>query len=1028
MLETLLKKTLGAQFRESENYRIPVEDICVDSRQVRQGSIFLAIPGSQVRGSKFIRQAVERGASAAVVPQEELAELERTLMPQGFPLIPVADIRHFAGCAADLFYNHPSERLSLTGITGTNGKTTVSWLIEAIFQSAGMNPGVIGTISSRFEGKESPSSLTTPDAVSLQHSLAQMVDSGVDSCVLEVSSHALHQKRVAGCRFKVAVFTNLSQDHLDYHHDLEEYFQAKRRLFTEYEPEFAVINTDDPYGRRLAEDISAAHDTTVITFGLENAMIQPGEYSLELSGTQAVITGPDGSFRIASHLIGLHNLYNILAAAAVAHAMGISHQAMADGISAVEKVPGRLEPVCASPGFMAFVDYAHTPDALEKVLSSLRSLAGGRIVTVAGCGGDRDRGKRPLMAAAAAACSDAVFLTSDNPRTEAPKDILLEMVQGIDALDTRAHIQVVPDRQQAIYQAVLSLEKGDCLLVAGKGHENYQIIGREKRHFDDREAIEQAFSVREKTLSERLDHGEQSEKAGFMPGITLTDVAQGAGAVSVTGPGDILFRGVSTDTRKIIPGQLFWALRGENFNGNRFAAMALAAGASGVVVDSSALDHLNPLDFPDKCIIMVTDTLEALGRFASWYRVRCGYHVLGITGSCGKTSTRALISSVAAAMFPVASTAGNFNNLIGLPLSMISAPEDTIWGIFEMGMNQPGEMERLCSISMPDTGIITNIRSAHLEGLGSIEAIAAEKWELWKALPDDGTAIVNLDDPLVLRGLKYFRGSRVFGWSLKAGGQDVMQKQSEILMGTQEAIDKLDTVVTCDSWRPDGAGTEIVCTISRNDGRSEKLVIHLPLPGEANVQNALAAVAAGAAMHIPLEQIRQGLQDASGVPGRLEYRELANGWLVIMDFYNANPASMEAALATLAKWAGPRRRVAVLGDMLELGDRAAELHRELGAGTVEAGVDMLIAAGEFAPEVAAGAEDAGMPGAGIRIFPHTDDLCEWLRDRAVTLVPDRAALLVKGSRGMRLERAVEVIEEVAGGRAGTMPGQGIQRG
>ncbi len=1027
MLDNLLKKTLGDQFRDSGRYHIPVEDICVDSRQVRQGSIFLAIPGSELKGSKFITQAVERGASAAVVPREELAEIERTLMPQGFPLIPVADIRHFAGCAADIFYNHPSHHLSLVGITGTNGKTTVSWLLEAIFHSAGMKPGLIGTISSRFAGTERASSLTTPDAISLQRRLAEMVDAGADSCILEVSSHALDQKRVAGCRFKAAVFTNLSRDHLDYHSDIEDYFKAKKRLFMEYKPEYAVINRDDPHGLRLAGEIEAGGGATLVTFGLEDAMVRPLEYSMDLSGTRAVISTPAGAIHVNSRLIGLHNLYNILTAVAVAHVLGISHEAVSRGISALDSVPGRLEPVTDSCGHTAFVDYAHTPDALEKVLSNLKSLTKGRLIVVAGCGGDRDRGKRPLMAAAAASGADLVFLTSDNPRTEAPKDILMDMVQGIDPLCTNSHIRVIPDRKEAVFQAVFSLEENDCLLVAGKGHEDYQIIGREKRPFDDRKVITQAFEAREKAREQTAAVHELRQKTGFMPGITMADIAEGTGAVSVTGPVDITCSGISTDTRKIIPGQLFYALRGENFNGNRFAASALAAGASGVVVDSSALQHLDPQKFPDKCIIMVRDTLESLGRFASWYCRRCGYQVLGITGSCGKTSTRALVSSVAATMFPVAETAGNFNNLIGLPLSMISAPEDTVWGIFEMGMNQPGEMERLCSIAMPAMGIITNIRAAHLEGLGSMEAIAAEKWELWKALPEDGTAIVNLDDPLVLKGLKFLRCSRVLGWSLKAGGLDMIQKHSEILTGSHNgmshnAIDALDTVVTCDSWRPDGAGTEMVCTISRNDGRTEKLVINLPLPGEANVQNALAAVAAGAAMHIPLEQIRKGLQDASGVPGRLEYRELANGWLVIMDFYNANPASMEAALATLAQWAGQRRKVAVLGDMLELGDQAPGLHRELGAGTVEAGVDMLIAAGEFAPEVAAGAREAGMPDAGIRIFPHTEDLCEWLRDRAVTLVPDRAALLVKGSRGMKLEQAVEIIEEVAGGRSGSRPG------
>ncbi len=1019
MLGELLKNTLGDQFEYRQEYDIPVADICMDSRQVRQGAIFVAIPGSRVRGSAFLGQAVERGASAAVVPQEELASIDVTLMPPDFPVIPVSDVRYFVGCAADLIYDHPSDRLSLIGITGTNGKTTVSWLLESILHSAGMNPGVIGTISQRFAGRQRPSDLTTPDAISLQRKLAEMVDSGVDSCLLEVSSHALDQKRVAGCRFAIALFTNLSRDHIDYHRCMEDYYQAKKLLFTQYAPESIVINTDDSYGARLVEEL-AELGRSPVTYGIGGAMVAPEHYSMELSGIQAVIRTPSGSYSVRSRLVGLHNLSNILAAAAVAHVLGIDHHAVSRGIESVSSVPGRLERVDVPDGYMVLVDYAHTPDAMEKVLHNLRELASNRLIVVAGCGGDRDRGKRPLMAQGVAAMSDVAFFTSDNPRTEAPKEILHDMVDGIDTVRVRSHIHVVPERYEAIRQAVSEVQEGDCLLIAGKGHEDYQIIGSSKRAFDDRQVVRHAFDLKLYAESETVpavcaDAAGPVSYSEVAQDITMAQVAQGMGAVSMTGPRAMLYTGLCTDTRNIRPGQLFWALRGENFNGNRFAASALAAGACGVVIDSSGLGFLNPNDYTDKCIITVRDTLKALGDFASWFRRQYGYRVFGITGSCGKTTTRSLISAVASTMYPVAETMENFNNLIGLPLSMLSARPETVWGVFEMGMNQPGEMARLCRISQPDIGLITNIGAAHLERLGSLEGVAAQKWELWKAIPEHGAAVVNLDDPLVLQGLKHLRCKRILGWTLGFGDKDIMNKIADTYLGGQAGPETFETVVTCDSWRPDGAGTEVVCTISRNDGSSEQLSIKLPLLGEANVQNAIAAVAAGAALHVPLDQIRQGLQDASGVPVRLEYRELANHWLVIMDFYNANPTSMKAALATLSVWAGQRRKVAILGDMLELGDHSVRLHRELGTTTAAAGVDMLLVAGRFASEVAAGARAAGMPEAGIKIFPHTEDMCAWLRDRAVTVIPDRAALLVKGSRGMRLEDAVDVIEQVAGG-------------
>lgn len=978
---------------------ISVEDICLDSRQVRQGAMFIAIPGIRVKGSKFLQYAVKRGASAAVVPQEEFESM-KMLMPPGFPLISVADTRYFAGHAADIFYGEPTGYLQLMGITGTNGKTTVSWLLESILASAGFNPGVIGTISRRFNGHETTSSLTTPDAVFLQRSFREMVNAGVDSCLLEVSSHALHQKRVAGCRFRVAVFTNLSHDHLDYHRDLEEYFQAKRRLFFEYLSEAAVINIDDQYGRRLAEELTDRQSPlTCITYGLNDAVVAPVEYTLTLSGTIALINTPAGTISVSSRLTGLHNLYNILAAVAAAYAAGINLDAVSKGIDAVNRVPGRLEAVDVPEGYTVLVDYAHTPDALEKVLRNLRSLTSGRLLTVAGCGGDRDRKKRPVMAGTAAKYSDILFLTSDNPRTEEPKEILLQMAEGIDPVSVKAVVQLIPQRDQAVRTAAACMKKGDCLVVAGKGHETYQIIGERKIWFDDMEVVRAAFNV-DTPDAHADDQGPGIVfPSGIFPHITGADVARAAGALSIYGRTDTRYCGVSTDTRKIREGELFWALAGENFDGNLFAARALASGASGVVVTKSAMEHLNPDDFPHACIIIVDDTLEALGRFASWYRERCGFKVVGITGSCGKTSTRSIVASVVSTMFPMAETMGNFNNLIGLPLSMLNTPVDAMWGIFEMGMNQPGEVSKLCRIALPDVGLITNIKPAHLEGLGDMDGVAAEKWELWKALPIHGTAVVNLDDPLVLKGLTHLKCLRIFGYSFGREGEHA------------DLMDLLQGVVICESWTPDGSGSHVICSLRTRDGK-KSFCFDLPLPGEANVQNALAAVAVGSALHIPLNQIKKGIECAQSISGRLEPRELPCGTLLIRDFYNANPGSMQAALETLKMWGNSRPRVAVLGDMLELGEHSVSFHLELGRMAADSGLDLLLATGEYAHAVKIGAVSQGMAGEDIETFHTTEDLCAWFRENGAGRISMLSAILVKGSRGMMLEKAADTLEDI----------------
>lgn len=1014
MLGDLLKKIDRTCSIDRSWSSISIEDICVDSRQAGHGSMFIAIPGTRVKGSKFIEHAVRRGASAAVVPQEEFASM-KMLMPPGFPLIPMPDIRCFAGHAADIFYGKPSTHLRLVGITGTNGKTTVAWLLESILSAANFNPGIIGTISRRFKGMETDSSLTTPDAVSLQRSFLEMMNAGVDSCLLEVSSHALHQKRVAGCRFNVAVFTNLSHDHLDYHRDIEEYFQAKRLLFSEYLPETAVINLDDQYGRKLVEELAACNSSSIcITYGMHDADVTPHEYTLTLSGTTAVIKTPAGMTHISSRLAGLHNLYNIMAAVAAAYAMGINPDAVSKGIDAVSKVPGRLEPVDVPPGYTALVDYAHTPDAIEKVLQNLKRLVPGRLITVAGCGGDRDRRKRPLMAGAAARYSDLLFLTSDNPRTEEPKDILWQMAEGLDPLLVKAAVKIVPQRKHAVSAAVTHMEKGDCLLVAGKGHETCQIIGKQKIYFDDREVISAAFHDDTPAGHSGDRMVDSKSSSSLFPHIKTADIARVAGAIAIYGKTDKKYCGVSTDTRSIKKGELFWALTGKNFDGNLFASQALESGASGVVVAGKAMDYLNPDDFPHACIIAVDDTLEALGKFAAWYRERCGLKVVGITGSCGKTGTRSMVTSVISTMFPVVETIGNFNNLIGLPLSILSTHANAMWGIFEMGMNQPGEIMQLCGIALPDVGLITNIKPAHLEGLGDINAIAAEKWELWKALPVHGTAVVNLDDPLILRGVSHLKCLRLIGYSSSA-----MDREDTY------PADLLHGVVFCDSWTPHGPGSKVVC-ILKTRGSSERLCFNLPLAGEANVHNALAAVAVGLALHLPAAQIKEGIESAPCIPGRFEYRELPSGTLLIRDLYNANPGSMQAALQGFEKWSYDRPRVALLGDMLELGEHAVPLHLEAGRQAADIGLDLLLAAGRYAHALKTGAVSQGMAEKDILTFTNTEELCAWLRENGAGRISLSSAILVKGSRGMMLEKAADILEDIYSNAHGTNSFQDVR--
>jgi UDP-N-acetylmuramoyl-L-alanyl-D-glutamate--2,6-diaminopimelate ligase len=466
---------------------------------MQPGWIFVAVPGEVSDGHDFIEDAVRCGATAIV------AQRPRPSHCKDVAWITLPQTRHALGPVASVVYRRPTTQLRLVGITGTNGKTTLTFLLEAIVRAAGGNPGVIGTITYRWGGRERSAGHTTPEASDLQSLFREMVDDEVTHAFIEVSSHGLDQGRLDGCHFDVGVFTNLTQDHLDYHGTMEEYFLAKQILFrrllpTSWKPSpTAVINLDDPFGRRLAGEIV---DIPVFGFGTtESYAVRPEKMVLCADSIEGAVTTPSGRVSIRSRLTGSFNLSNILAAVAVSERLGIPLPAIEEGVERVVSVPGRLERV-RSDNATVFVDYAHTPHALKNVLEALKTIRTGRIITIMGCGGDRDRTKRPIMGREAAAGSDFVIVTSDNPRSEDPMDIIRQVAEGVQEYGFKllpeplnrshlpsGHYRVVPDRREAIAWAVRYLERNDILLVAGKGHETYQEIKGVRYPFDDREVV-----------------------------------------------------------------------------------------------------------------------------------------------------------------------------------------------------------------------------------------------------------------------------------------------------------------------------------------------------------------------------------------------------------------------------------------------------------------------------------------------------------------------------------------------------------
>jgi UDP-N-acetylmuramoyl-L-alanyl-D-glutamate--2,6-diaminopimelate ligase len=454
---------------------LEISGLSYDSRAAARGHLFAALRGVKQDGLEFVKSAKRKGA---------VAVLSDRTPPVDLPWIEAGDPRAALADLAAAFFGRPADHLCLAGVTGTNGKTTTAFLIDAALRQASKVTGLLGTVETRIAGRPKDASLTTPESLDLQSLLREMVDEGVTHATLEVSSHALVQERVRGLFFKAAVFTNLTRDHLDFHGGFEAYFEAKKRLFTEHlhEEGTAIVNLDDEHGNRLAESLRGPRCRT---FGLTpGAHFRPENLEVSLNGVRFLCATPEGPAEVNSPLVGLFNVSNLLGAIGACMALGLSPQEAASGVSSLPGVPGRMERVDEGQPFSVIVDYAHTDDALKNLLDTLRSLKPRRIITVFGCGGDRDRSKRPLMGSVAAQRSDLVIATSDNPRSESPSGILEEIAQGFRNHPTP--FKMIVDRREAIDAALRSAAPGDLVAIAGKGHEGTQTIRERKLPFDDR--------------------------------------------------------------------------------------------------------------------------------------------------------------------------------------------------------------------------------------------------------------------------------------------------------------------------------------------------------------------------------------------------------------------------------------------------------------------------------------------------------------------------------------------------------------
>ncbi len=957
-----------------------VSSVCYAADRCEPGSLFVAVPGLVHDGHDFIREAVKRGAHFIVYQKD-------VYLPEGVVAIKVPDSRRALGEISKNWFGDPSSRLVLVGITGTSGKTTVSYLLESILKTAGFSTGVLGTVNYRYNEKIVPAPNTTPESYELQKILSEMVFSGVTHVIAEVSSHALDLKRVDDCDFDLGIFTNLSPEHLDYHKDMEDYFQAKKRFFTEILARGGkttvprmIINADDSWGQRLLREAGAP----ALSYGIgKNGGVTAEHQEITLEGIRAEINLCGNRIPIVSGLIGQFNLSNILAAAAAASILGIEASVIARGIRTLSGVPGRLQRIYSPAGIHVFVDYAHKPDALKQVLANLDQLKQKRLLTVFGCGGNRDRAKRPLMGETATRYSDLTIVTSDNPRLEEPMAIIGEIVAGIDRQKIKEvppdHLQftkgvpayaVMADRKSAITAAIGLAQTGDIVLIAGKGHEDYQILGTKKISFDDRVVAMEVLKSRDSGLPE-----------GTSPEFSVVQILAATGGRLIAGSGEKKIYGVSTDSRRIERGNLFIALAGENFDGHAFIQKAVEDGAAGVIVSDAGKINVAAMA-AETAVIEVADTLRALGDLAHSYRKRFSIPVIGLTGSSGKTTTKEMLACILTKEKKVLKTEGNLNNLIGLPQTILGMTNHDEIVILEMGTNTRGEIKRLTQIAAPDIGLITNVGPAHLAGFGSVDVVREEKGDLFLNMNPAGIAVVNLDDEAVRKTADQWPGRRVTYSMSAAADVGVTDIRKNGAQGMSFSL--------------------LMC------GQAHK--VDMKIAGIHNVYNAMAAAAAALACGISPDSIKRGLASFVAVGGRMEIIKLQNGAYVINDAYNANPASVREALLTLKDLKNSHHAFVFLGDMLELGDAAPEMHRRVGMLLATIGVTAAFLQGDFAEATAAGAREGGLGDRQI-IFLHSDE------DAMLQLKKQLRKgdwILVKGSRRMKMDRFVTRLREDVG--------------
>ena len=951
---------------------VAFEAIIVDSRQARPGCLFAAMPGTRVDGLSFAEGAVRRGAVAVLAGEGAPATIA------GAPVLRCADPRRALALAAARL--HPRQPARMVAVTGTAGKTSVASFARQVWAATGTSAAMIGTTGVVAPGRESYGSLTTPDPVALHALLDGLAGEGVEACAMEASSHGLDQRRLDGVALLAGAFTNLGRDHMDYHPTMEHYLASKLRLFdTLLEPgQPAVVNGDDAYSAPVIEACER-RGLRVLTVGRRGAHLAVKRIEQEQYRQIAEVQHEGRTHRVALPLAGEFQLSNALVAAGLAIATGTPAGTALAALEHLKGASGRLDLVGKSAsGAPVYVDYAHKPDALENVLRALRPYTTGRLVLVFGCGGDRDRGKRPIMGAIAERLADTVIVTDDNPRSEEPADVRAAILaQAPGATE-------IADRREAIRHAVAHAGTRRHARHRRQGPRG----GADRRRRDaallgPRRGARSAGGARNAGHAQSAGHARSA--GGALMLWSVQDMAAAMEA-EIRGEAPEGVVGLSIDTRTLRQGEAYFAILGEVHDGHDFVPHAEDAGAALAVVSRERADTFADLGLP---LLVVDDVLEGLERLGVAARDRTRAMVVAVTGSVGKTTTKELLRAALGASGSVHAAVASFNNHWGVPLTLARMPADTDYAVVEIGMNHPGEITPLVRMAAPHVAVITLVAAAHLGAFASVDEIARAKAEIFDGLVEGGVALLNADDPRLelLKAEARDRGVRRIVTFGKAG--DV--RRESVRLGDESST--LNVRI---------AGETFEATVGA--------------PGGHVVQNALAALGACYLVGADMAAACRGLAAFTAGKGRGERHRLdhPDGPILLIDeSYNANPASMVAGIRALrvARPGPGGRRIAVLGDMLELGARSAALHAHLAEPLSANAIDLVLLAGDqmaaLRDRLQSATGEGGAAGPEVRWFAATPELATIVADE----VRAHDVVMVKSSQGLGFAAIVDRLKE-----------------